>query len=47
VSTPIPVLWITSGLGCDGDSIAMTSATNPTLEDLLREFLSAWLTLES
>ena len=30
------VLWITSGLGCDGDSIAMTSATNPTLEDLLR-----------
>ena len=36
MSTPIPVLWITSGLGCDGDSIAMTSATNPTLEDLLR-----------
>ena len=30
------VLWITSGLGCDGDSIAMTAATNPTLEDLLR-----------
>ena len=25
-----------SGLGCDGDSIAMTAATNPSLEDLLR-----------
>ena len=33
---PVHVLWITSGLGCDGDSIAMTAATNPTLEDLLR-----------
>jgi hydrogenase small subunit len=31
----INVLWLTSGLGCDGDSVAMTSATNPTLEDLL------------
>jgi hydrogenase small subunit len=27
---------MTSGLGCDGDSIAMTAATNPSLEDLLR-----------
>ncbi len=33
---PINVLWMTSGLGCDGDSIAMTAATNPSLEDLLR-----------
>ncbi len=33
---PISILWATSGLGCDGDSIAMTSATNPSLEDLLR-----------
>jgi hydrogenase small subunit len=33
---PITVLWITSGLGCDGDSIALTAATNPSLEDLLR-----------
>ena len=31
---PVSVLWITSGLGCDGDSIAMTAATNPSLEDL-------------
>jgi hydrogenase small subunit len=33
---PVNVLWLTSGLGCDGDSIAMTSATSPSLEDLLR-----------
>ena len=33
---PVSVLWITSGLGCDGDSVAMTAATNPSLEDLLR-----------
>ena len=26
---------MTSGLGCDGDSVAMTSATSPSLEDLL------------
>jgi hydrogenase small subunit len=32
----VSVLWITTGLGCDGDSIAMTAATNPSLEDLLR-----------
>ena len=33
---PVNVLWLTTGLGCDGDSIAMTSATRPSLEDLLR-----------
>src|SRR5579862_2089258 len=33
---PVSVLWLTSGLGCDGDSIALTAATNPSLEDLLR-----------
>ena len=33
---PVSVLWMTSGLGCDGDSIAMTAARNPSLEDLLR-----------
>jgi hydrogenase small subunit len=32
----VSVLWLTTGLGCDGDSIAMTSATNPSIEDLLR-----------
>jgi hydrogenase small subunit len=31
----IEVLWITAGLGCDGDTIAMTAATQPSLEDLL------------
>src|SRR3954469_13564663 len=30
------VLWITTGLGCDGDSVAMTSATNPSLEDIIQ-----------
>ncbi|MBV8432330.1 MAG: hypothetical protein JO244_14280, partial [Solirubrobacterales bacterium] len=33
---PVSVLWLSTGLGCDGESIAMTSATNPSLEDLLR-----------
>ena len=30
------VLWLTSGLGCDGDSVAMTAATSPSFEDLIR-----------
>lgn len=39
-STPVPikeihVLWITAGLGCDGDTIAMTGATQPSIEDIL------------
>src|SRR5687767_12247947 len=33
--TEIDVLWITAGLGCDGDSIAMTAATQPSLEDII------------
>jgi hydrogenase small subunit len=32
----IDVLWITAGLGCDGDTIAMTGATQPSIEDVLR-----------
>jgi len=31
----IEILWITAGLGCDGDTIAMTAATQPSLEDIL------------
>jgi hydrogenase small subunit len=31
----IDVLWMTAGLGCDGDTIAMTAATQPSLEDIL------------
>ena len=34
--TEIDILWITAGLGCDGDTIAMTAATQPSLEDLVR-----------
>jgi hydrogenase small subunit len=30
------VLWITAGLSCDGDTIAMTAATQPSIEDLVR-----------
>lgn len=29
------ILWITQGLGCDGDTIAMTAATQPSIEDVL------------
>lgn len=31
----IAILWITAGLGCDGESIAMTAATQPSIEDLV------------
>jgi hydrogenase small subunit len=31
----IHVLWITAGLGCDGDTIAMTAASNPSIEEIL------------
>jgi hydrogenase small subunit len=31
----IAILWITAGLGCDGDTIAMTAATQPSIEDLV------------
>jgi len=31
----IDVLWVTAGLGCDGDTIAMTAATQPSIEDLV------------
>jgi len=29
----IDILWITAGLGCDGDTIAITAATQPSLEE--------------
>jgi hydrogenase small subunit len=32
----IDILWITAGLGCDGDTIAMTAATQPSIEDIVR-----------
>jgi hydrogenase small subunit len=31
----IDILWITAGLGCDGDTIALTAATQPSLEDVV------------
>ena len=31
------VIWMTTGLSCEGDSVAMTSATNPSLEDIITQ----------
>src|SRR5262245_9534609 len=31
----VDILWITAGLSCDGDSVAVTAATQPSIEDLL------------
>src|SRR5438477_2723772 len=31
----IHILWITAGLGCDGDTISMTAATQPSIEELI------------
>ena len=31
------VIWMTTGLGCDGDSVAMTSAVDPSLEDIVTQ----------
>ena len=27
--------WITAGLGCDGDTISITAATQPSIEDVI------------
>lgn len=35
----ITVLWITAGLGCDGESVALTAATQPGIEDLVQSAL--------
>jgi hydrogenase small subunit len=31
----ITILWITAGLGCDGDTISFTAATQPSMEELV------------
>jgi hydrogenase small subunit len=31
----VHVLWITAGLGCDGDSVSITAATQPSVEDVV------------
>jgi hydrogenase small subunit len=33
----VDILWITAGLGCDGDTVSITAATQPALEDILLE----------
>jgi hydrogenase small subunit len=33
--THLDILWITAGLGCDGETIALTGATQPSVEDLI------------
>src|SRR5579862_6307622 len=31
----VHILWISELLGCDGDSVSITAATQPSLEDVL------------
>src|SRR6202012_3467503 len=31
----VHILWITAGLSCDGDSVSVTAAEQPSLEDVL------------
>jgi hydrogenase small subunit len=31
----VDILWITAGLGCDGDSISITAATQPSIEEVV------------
>jgi hydrogenase small subunit len=31
----IDILWITAGLSCDGDTVSITAATQPSIEDLV------------
>ena len=56
VIAEIDVLWITAGLGCDGDTIAMTAATQPSIEDIVTggipwipkvNFLNPFLAIEN
>src|ERR1044072_8926782 len=32
--TVVHVLWINAGLSCDGDSVALTAATQPSIEEI-------------
>src|SRR5579871_4899404 len=34
-TSEIHVLWLTAGLGCDGDTVSITAATQPSIEDLI------------
>ena len=31
----VHIVWLTAGLGCDGDSVAITGATQPSVEDVV------------
>ncbi|MGI8912860.1 MAG: hydrogenase expression protein HypE [Chloroflexota bacterium] len=31
----VDILWITAGLGCDGDSVSITAAMQPSIEDVI------------
>src|SRR5208337_4604071 len=31
----VHILWITAGLGCDGDSVSITAASQPSIEDVI------------
>src|SRR3984893_19573290 len=31
----IDILWLTAGLGCDGDTVAMTAASQPSIEEIV------------
>src|SRR5256885_8324594 len=31
----VHIIWIVEGLGCEGDTIAMTAATQPSIEDIV------------
>jgi hydrogenase small subunit len=36
---PLHVLWLNAGLSCDGDSVSVTGATQPSIEDILLQNL--------
>src|SRR5215470_6209606 len=31
----VHIVWITAGLGCDGDSVSITAASQPSIEDVV------------
>src|ERR1043166_8823922 len=33
--TEVHIVWMTTGLGCDGDSVSITAATLPSIEDVI------------
>ena len=37
--TVIHILWINAGLSCDGDSVALTAATQPSIEEIALQAL--------